>query len=329
MAQHRGAGVMAEKLIVYPDAGPSTPALFHGNLTERLRRLGRFELHADTPADEQEFAARIADAEAVILGWGMPDPVLASAGALKIVAFTGIGASNHINLDLARDRGVLVCNTPGYADVTVAEHTLALMLAGARHIAALDASVKAGAWDHSHVGFDLRGKCLGIVGLGGIGTRVAHLAKAFGMEVIAWTANPSPDRAADAGLRFEPLETVFDRADIVSLHCALTPQTEGMITGAHLDRMKDGALLINTARGELVEEAALMAALTSGRISAGLDVFHREPLAEDHPLRRLPNVVLTPHSAYNTPEAGFAIHEMCVAAIEGFYDGRPINVVNP
>jgi len=319
---------MADRLIVYPDAGIAAPEIFAGILTERLERIGRFVLHAAPPSGDADFAARIAGAEAVILGWGMPDTVLTSTESLKVIAFTGIGASNHVNLDLARAHGITVCNTPGYADVTVAEHTLALMLATARHIAPLDAGTKAGGWDQSRMGLDLHGKCLGLVGLGGIGARVARLATAFGMETIAWTANPSPARATAAGVEFVPLETLFDRADVVSLHCALTPQTEGMIGADLLDRMKPGAILINTARGELVEEAALLESLGAGRITAGLDVFHQEPLAADHPLRSLPNAVLTPHNAYNTPEASFAIYEMCVAAIEGFFGGAPINVVN-
>ncbi|MFQ5566611.1 MAG: 2-hydroxyacid dehydrogenase [Paracoccaceae bacterium] len=286
-------------------------------------------MHHGAPADEAEFAARIEGAAAVILGWGMPDGVLRGAKALKIVAFTGIGAANHVNLDLATRLGVTVCNTPGYADKTVAEHTLALMLAVARRIPQLDADTRAGGWTRDHEGFDLNGQRLGLIGLGGIGTRVAGLGRAFGMEVTAWTARPSPERAAAAGVSFAPLETVLSQSDIVSLHLALTPDTEGILTPERLGLLKDGAVLINTARGELVDEAAFLAALEAGRISAGLDVFHQEPLEPDHPLRHLPNVVLTPHTGYNTPAALFAIYNLAVQAVETYFAGQPVNVVNP
>ena len=318
---------MDQPLIVYPDAGPSAQADFDGALGTRLTRIGRFILHEGAPDSDAAFAARIADATAIILGWGIPDAVLADSPALRMIAFTGIGVSNHVNLSLASERGITVCNTPGYADTTVAEHTMALMLAVVRNIPRLDAATRSGTWDHALGGVDLNGKCLGLVGLGGIGTRVARLANAFGMEVIAWTPNPSPQRAADAGVAFTDLDSLFRRADVVSLHSALTPDSTGMITDRHLSALRDGAALINTARGELVDEKALLAHLAAGRIAAGLDVFHQEPLAEDHAYRALPNVVLTPHSAYNTPDARLAIHTLCVDAIEGFYTGYPVNVV--
>jgi len=320
---------MSVPLIVYPDADPATEALFAGPLTERLARLGRFELHPSAPASDAEFSRRIAGAEAVILGWSMPDGVLEGAEGLKLVAFTGIGAANHVNLDLARRRGVTVCNTPGYADQTVAEHSLALMLAVARRVPELDADTRAGGWSHDRAAFDLDGKRLGLIGLGGIGLRVARLARCFGMEVRAWTAHPSPERAAAAGVSFASLEEILAESDIVSLHLALTPETQGMLTGDGLALLRDGAVLVNTARGELVDEAALLAALETGRIAAGLDVFHQEPLPPDHPLRRMANVVLTPHTGYNTPTARLAIYDLAVRAVEAHFAGQPVNVVNP
>ena len=320
---------MATPLIVYPDADPGADQIFADALQRRLEALGRFVIHHGTPADTADYTARIAGAEAVILGWGMPDAVLDAAEALKVVAFTGIGAANHVNLDLARRLGITVCNTPGYADRTVAEHTLALMLAIARRIPELDADTRGGGWTQNRDGADLCGKRLGLIGLGGIGTRVAALARAFGMEVTAWTARPSPARAAAAGVTFAPLETVLADSDVVSLHLALTAETEGMLTADHLRRMRDGAVLINTARGELVDESALLAELSSGRIAAGLDVFHQEPLPTDHSLRAMPNVVLTPHTGFNTPAARFAIYDLAVQAVEAYFAGNPINVVNP
>jgi len=314
--------------IVFPDAGPGTEALFQGPLRERMEKIGRLVIHESEPEADAEFTARIGDAEAVILGWRLSADVLRAAKNLKVIAFTGIGARSNLDVDLARSLGITVCNTPGYADVTVAEHTMALMLAAARNIAASDRDMRDGNWNQQRSGFDLNGKRLGIVGTGGIGARVAALAKAFGMEVCAWTANPSPERAAALGLSYTDLETLFETSDVVSLNLALMPATEGIVTADHLARMRDGALLVNTARGGLVEEGALMAELTSGRISAALDVFHTEPLPADHPIRTLPNVVLAPHTGYNTPEALGEIYRLAVETIEGYFAGAPVNVVN-
>ena len=319
---------MPQPLIVYPDAAPTAQLDFDGDLNARLARIGRFEIHPDAPPSDEIFAKRIDGAEAIILGWGIPDAVLAASDSLKMIAFTGIGVSNHVNLTVARDRGITVSNAPGYANTTVAEHTLALMLAVARHVPALDAGMRSGNWDHDSSGADLNGKCLGLVGLGGIGTRVAGLARAFGMEVIAWTPNPSPERAAAAGVAFTDLDTLFSRADIVSLHSALTPESTNLIGARHLALLRDGAILINTARAELVDEAALLDQLSGGRIRAGLDVFHQEPLTPENPLLTSPYVVLTPHNAYNTPDARRAIHTLCVDAVEAYFAGRPINTVS-
>ena len=172
-----------------------------------------------------------------------------------------------------------------------------------------------------------RARPLGLVGLGGIGARTAGLARAFGMEVIAWTANPSPERAAASGVTFVALDDLFAASDVVSLHLALTAETENLIKTEHLSRLNDGALLINTARGEIVEEAALLDILKSGRITAALDVYHQEPLPDGHPLLQLENVILTPHTGYNTPEANQAIYEVVVSTLEAYAAGTPINVV--
>lgn len=313
--------------IVFPDAGPGTEAIFQGPLRQRMERIGRLIIHESEPDSDAAFIDRIGDAQAVILGWRLSAQVLRAAKNLKVVAFTGIGVGDNVDLDLAHSLGITVCNTPGYADTTVAEHSFALMLAAARNIATSDREMREGAWNQSRSGFDLHGKKLGIVGTGGIGARVAGMAKAFGMTVSAWTANPTPDRAAALDLTYTDLDTVFAESDVVSLHLALTPETEGLVTADHLRRMRDGTLLVNTARGGLVAEEALMTELTSGRISAALDVFHQEPLPADHPIRSLPNVTLTPHTGYNTPEALAEIYRLAVDAIEGYFAGAPVNVV--
>lgn len=318
-----------DRQIVYPDAEPATARLLQGSLQRRLDKLGAFTCHLDAPVNDEQFSARIDGAEAIILGhWHVSDAVLRSANGLKIIAYTGIGVASQVNLELANELGIMVCNTPGYANQTVAEHAIALMLAAARQIPILAADARSGGWNHSRPGFDLYGKTLGLVGLGGIGKRTAELAQAFGMDVIAWTAHPDAARENETGVRFKSLEAVLESSDIVSLHLALTSETEGLITTDLLARMKQGALLINTARGEIIDEAALLDALQSGRISAGLDVFHQEPLPSDHPFRQMENVIITPHVGYNTPEATLALFEIVVSSLEAFYAGDPINVVN-
>ena len=317
------------RCIVYPDADPSTVDLLKGPLWDRLEALGTFTCHVGAPIDDEEFSARVGDAEAIILGhWTITDTALGACPSLKCIAYTGVGIGSQVNLELASELGILTSITPGCSTQSVAEHTIALMLAAARQIPVLDARFKSGGWSQVESAFDLHGKTLGLVGLGSIAKRTAELVRAFGMDVIAWTAHPSEQRAREAGVRFESLEAVLESSDVVSLHLPLTPETEGLITANRLSRIRDGALLINTARGEIVNEPALIEALKSGRISAGLDVFHQEPLAGDHPFRQLENVIITPHTAYNTPEANLAIFESVVANLEAYCAGDPINIAN-
>ncbi len=314
--------------IVFPDADESTAALLVGARLERLEALGDFSLHIGAPGSPDAFVDAVGDAEAVMLGWSLPDAVLERAPNLKVIAFTGIGASNNINLGKAAQRGITVTNTPGYGDDTVAEHTMGLMLSCARHITTLDRDTRAGGWNKNRPGFDLKGKTLGLIGLGGIGARTAELANAFGMRVIAWTHNPTPQRAACAGVTFAALDEVLSRADVVSLHLALNEETHNMIDAARLARLKPSAIFVNTARGEIVDEAALIDALVNKRIAgAALDVFHEEPLPADHVFRSLDNVVITPHTGFNTPEANTAIIDIAIDSLAAYYNGAPINVV--
>jgi len=225
-------------------------------------------------------------------------------------------------------RTITVTNTPGYADQTVAEHTMALMLATARQVPRLDRDTRSGGWNKGLPGFDLKGKTLGLIGLGGIGTRTAHLANAFGMRVIAWTRNPSQERANVAGVIFKNLDAVLAESDIVSLHLALTPDTENLLDSKRLAYLKQGAVLINTARAEIIDEDALIQALGNGTIgAAGFDVFHEEPLPDNHPLRDIDNVVITPHTGFNTPEATVAIIDIAIDSMAAYFAGNPINVV--
>jgi D-3-phosphoglycerate dehydrogenase len=229
----------------------------------------------------------------------MPTEFVAQCKALRHVVFLGTGASSYMDVPALDGLGVNVHTIKGYGDTAVAEHSIALMFACCRDIAQMDRAVREGTWEPLE-GMQLTGKTLGVVGLGGIGEEVVRLARGIGMEVIAWNRSPRPD----AGVPLVDLDTLLARADVVSLQLALTDETRGLIDAARLARMKPGAILINTARGALVDEPALVEALRSGRLRhAGLDVFHAEPLSTDHPLARMDNVTLTAHAAYRTREA--------------------------
>ena len=320
---------MAEdRLIVYPDADADMMDMFAGERLARLEAFGNFRACPGRPTDHVQYLERIAGAAGLMLGWDLPVEVMKQAPSLEVIVFTGIGVGTFVDLDEAVKQGITVCNTPGYADNAVAEHALALLLALARKVARLDAKLRAGEWDQSQVGFELRGKTLGLIGLGGIGARMAELGRALGMEVIAWTRNATPERAARHGVRLVELDALLAAADVVSLHVAATPETAGLLDAARLDRMKPGAVLVNTARAEIVDEAALIERLGSGRIAAAaLDVYGEEPLPAGHPLLALDNVVLSPHMGYSTPEAITAILDIAIDGLVGYFAGQPVNVV--
>ena len=314
--------------IVYPDANQHIGELMTGARLERLQEAGRFTAHVGQPENDQQFIERIGDANALMLGWGLPADVMDAAPTLELIAFVGIGAGNFVDLGAAVDRGITVCNTPGYADNTVAEHALAMMLATARHLAPLDRDLRKGRWNQSVPGLELSGKKLGLVGFGGIGARFAALARGIGMTVSAWTRNPSPERARQHEIEFADLDAILRDSDVLSIHAALTPETEGLLGSQALAATKPGVIIINTARGELIDEDALLSALRSGQVAAaGLDVYHQEPLSSDHPLLALDNVLLTPHVAFNTPEATFALLDISIDNIVHYYRGNPVNVV--
>ncbi|MET0241326.1 MAG: NAD(P)-dependent oxidoreductase [Sphingobium sp.] len=225
--------------------------------------------------------------------------VLDQCPDLKVITFLGTGASSYIDMDACARRGIVVRNVAGYGNRTVAEHATALMFAVFRDLGNQQEIMRRGGWGGSPIG-ELSGKTLGLVGLGGIGNEMAAIGKALGMRVIGWSRSPHPDCVA------EPVSftTVLAEADVLSLHLALTPDTSGMFDAAMLRRMKRGSVLINSARGALVDEGALVALLEEGHLAgAGLDVFATEPLPADHPLRSAPNVVLSAHTGWQSPEA--------------------------
>jgi len=231
----------------------------------------------------------------------MPTELVAQCPQLKHIVFLGTGAASYMNVDELKSRGVIVHTIKGYGDTAVAEHTIALMFAAARDIARMDREVRGGTWTPQE-GVQLFGKTLGVIGLGGIGSEVARMGKGLGMDVIGW------NRTRRAGVTLVDIDTLLAKSDVVSLNLVLNDETRGFLSKERIARMKSGAILVNTARGALVDEGALLDALKSGHIRhAGLDVFHAEPLKADHPLTQLPNVTLTSHAAFRTLEASMTL----------------------
>lgn len=228
----------------------------------------------------------------------MPTEQIRQCAALRHVVFLGTGAASYMNIDELAALGVTVHTIRGYGDTAVAEHAFALMWATARQVALQDRRLRTGRWTPLS-GSQLTGKTIGLIGLGGIGSEMARLCSGIGMKVQAW--NRSPRQVA--GVQMVDLETLLATSDIVSVHLLLGDETRGFLSAERLARLKDGAILVNTARGAILDEDALVRELSSGRIKAGLDVYASEPLAADHPLTRLDNVVLTAHCAFSTPEA--------------------------
>jgi D-3-phosphoglycerate dehydrogenase / 2-oxoglutarate reductase len=239
--------------------------------------------------------------------------LLASCPELKSIVFLGTGAASYVDLDAADRLGIRVRNYKGYGDRSVAEHTLALIFAAARRIAAMDAEIRRGRFEPLD-GFELLGKTVGVIGTGGIGGVVVRLASAIGMRVLAWNRS-----GVDPALPAEAvgLDDLLARADIVSLHLTLSNATKGFITREHLARMKPGAIFVNTARGAIVDEPALVEALRKGHLGhAALDVFAEEPLPAGHPFTTMPNVTLTAHAGFMTREASINLLAMALDLVE-------------
>jgi D-3-phosphoglycerate dehydrogenase len=229
----------------------------------------------------------------------MPTELVVKCSSLKHIVFLGTGAASYMNVAEIAQLGVTVHTIKGYGDTAVAEHTVALMFACARDVARMDRGVRAGIWTPLE-GMQLHGKTLGVIGLGGIGCEVARIARGIGMEVLGWNRTPR----LEAGVPLVDLDTLLGNSDVISLHLTLNEDTRGFLGAGRLARAKPGCILVNTARGALVDEPALLNALATGRIRhAGLDVFQQEPLRPDHPLARLDNVTLTAHAAFRTLEA--------------------------
>ena len=309
--------------VVVPDDWP--PVLANSGGFRRLREFAEVQYFGTLPGFQEQLIERIRHAEVAInirASSKFTEEVFQRCPHLRLVSLWGTGTDN-IDLVAAARHGVTITNTPGVSAFSVAEHALALMLAVARGIPSQDAATRGGGWP-SGQGIELHGKTLGIIGLGAIGRRLAELGRAIGMHVIAWTVHPNQA----LGVELVEFDQLLRSSDVISIHLRLSQQMEGMIGAREFRLMKNSAILVNTARGALVEEGALVDALLTKRIAgAGLDVFTMEPMPAGHALTTLPNVVLTPHSAGVTPEALEAGLQLAVANVWSFLSGRPANVV--
>jgi D-3-phosphoglycerate dehydrogenase len=318
---------------VVPDDFPvAYGGLDHRDLA-RLAAYGEVRCHSTRYRDRPEFFARIADAQAVInvRAYSRFDKeAFDHAPRLRMISILGTGTDN-VDLDEARRRDIVVTNTPAINHVAVAELCIGLLMATWRNLPAGDRWLRQGLWKHPPTAHEIRGKTLGLLGLGAIGAETARIGRGIGMNVIAWSTTRDPDRAARLGVELVERDEVFRRSDAVSLHLRNTPQSQGSVGRRELELMKPGAILVNTARAGIVVQDDLVWALKSGRIAgAALDVHTVEPLPlEQNPFAALDNVVITPHMGGTTHESNVRSRRMPVDNIIAWIEGRPEHVVNP
>ena len=293
-----------------------------------IQRRGDIVVFADHVSDEDELVSRLRTFDVVVAmreRTPFPAQVLDRLPDLRLLATTHM-KNAAIDVEGAQRNGVVVCGT-GYIEAAAPELAWALLMALVRHIPAEDAAVRAGGWQHT-AGVTLAGRTLGLLGLGRIGQAMAGFARAFGMNVIAWSPNLTSARAVAGGAQCVTKEDLFRNSDIVSIHIVSSRRTRHIVGENELELLGPGGYLVNTSRGPIVEEAALIRALRENTIAgAGLDVFDIEPLPAGHPLRTLPNTVLTPHIGYGTREMYEIFYRDTVENINAWADGHPIRVM--
>ncbi|MEC9258623.1 MAG: NAD(P)-dependent oxidoreductase [Candidatus Poribacteria bacterium] len=315
------------KIVVPGDDPPQIQSSPH---LERLAPYGDVVLYTDRPITSAEKVNRAKEADILINSRGMVNwttPVLRQLSKLQMITTCSIG-TDMIDLQVAKELGVVVCNQPGRTAPVVAEHAFGLMFALAKRTAFHTAETKAGRWNRIDNIF-LRNKILGIVGTGNTGSEMIKLGQAIGMDVIAWTFHPSQEKADRLGIQYVSFEQLLQTADVISLHVKLTDESRHLIDKKELELMKQGALLINCARGEVVQTDALVEALDAGRLSgAGIDVYDQEPPPSDYPLLTCKQVILTPHCADMTPEGVDLLNQGAVNNIIAYLEGHPENIVS-
>jgi D-3-phosphoglycerate dehydrogenase len=295
---------------------------------EKLRALGDLEVFKEPPKTPDELKERIETADVVIVGWSdLTRDIIQSCKKLRMVSIWAT-TCHYADLKAAAEKGIVVTHVPSYAMEAVAEHTFALLLAVIRKLSAADKHVRKGGFDwRPFGGVELQRKTLGIVGTGSIGCRVAEIAKAFNMRILAYDKYPNVKRAEEIGMKYVDLYTLLEESDVITLHVTLTSETERLIGRKEIEIMKHGIVIINTSQGKVIEEKALIDALKSGKISfAGLDVFAEEPPVKDNPLFKLDNTMLSPHVGFHTVEAANRCTDICIDNVVKFLEGHPQNV---
>ena len=322
-----GENMTDRPIVVVPSDDPSqcqgSPRL------KPLENRAEIRIFPTKVKDFDELVERSQGAMAVInsrsyVRWGKSE--FDALPELKFITTCGIG-TDSIDLDQARDRGIVVSNVPGKTAPVVAEHAFGLMFAAAKRVVFYTDGMRSGRWGKRD-GVFLQGKTAGIIGTGNIGAEMARLCRSFGMNVLAWTFNPSPERAQALGVKYVSLDELLSSSDVVSIHVALTDDSRGLLGARELGLMKPEAILVNVARGPVVDEPALVAALNDGKLgAAALDVFSTEPLPADSPLLKCEQIVLTPHVADMTPEGLDLLNEGVVDNVLAFLSGAPRNIV--
>jgi phosphoglycerate dehydrogenase-like enzyme len=295
---------------------------------DRLPDGLRIEVFRDTLSDPDALAERLRPFDALVImreRTPFPRALVERLPNLRLLVTTGM-RNRSVDLAACAERGITVCGTAGFGNPTV-DLTWGLILSLARRIPEQERALREGRWQVA-LGNGLEGKTLAVLGLGNLGARVARVGAAFGMRVVAWSPNLTEERAAAAGATRVDKERLMAEADVLTLHVVLSERSRGIVGAADIARMKPGAVIVNTSRGPLIDQGALIAALTEGRIAgAGIDVYDREPLPPDHPILSAPNTVLTPHLGYVTEENYRVYFEGAVEAVESYFKGSPVRVL--
>ncbi len=302
----------------------------------KLEARAEVVFFADAFVDEDDAARKLADFEIVLSmreRSPLPGSLINRLPKLRMLGMTG-ARNASLDTEACTARGVVVCNTIAAGgstnDSATAELALGLMIAAARGLPAGDANIRVGKFQMGvPVGIGLNGKTLGVIGVGRLGGYMARYGNALGMKVIGWSQNLTAEKAAAAGAKMVTKQELLSTADVVSIHLVLSPRSRGLIGAADLALMKHGAILVNTSRGPIIDEAAMLDAVRAGRIVAALDVFDREPLPVGHPLRSAPNTVMTPHLGYCVQETWEQFYPQSIENALAFLDGKPVRVTNP
>jgi len=302
------------------------------NLSLKLADWSKVEDRIDITVFNQPFASQdtaisaLKDFEIILAmreRTPFPRAMFDALPKLKLLITSGM-RNNSIDMAAAKDKGVVVCGTQWPRDPT-APLTMGMILELTRNIGRENARMHAGEYLQKHIGIEIEGKTLGVVGLGKLGAKVAGLAKAFGMNVIAWSPNLTAERCKEVGVTYATKEELFSIADIITIHVVLSDRSRGLVGAADLARMKPTSFIVNSARGPIIDEIALLETLKARKIAgAAVDVFSVEPLPVDHPFRKLDNLVLTPHLGYVTQETFIAHYSQMVEGIDGWFKGEPV-----